>query len=191
MNVVILSSSPNTDGLTAACARAAATGLEEAGVPSKEIRLTDSDVGRCKQCSDGWGTCLREHRCQVADGFQALHATVLSADALALVTPVYWGEMSESMKAFTDRLRRCEATRSKETPLAGTWVLGVAAAGGGGGGGVTCMAQIERLCSHIGMKRFDLVGITRWTRAYQLEVIRAAAQELGRTIRREGADPGL
>ena len=183
VSVLILSSSPNTDGLTAACARAVATGLHEAGVPSREVRLTEAGVGSCRQCGNGWGTCLEEHRCQAEDGFQALHRQVLESDALALVSPVYWGEMSESMKAFTDRLRRCEATRWQgEKPLGGRWLLGVAAAGGGGGGIVSCTEQMERLCSHLGLKRFDLIGVTRWTRDHQLDAMRAAARELGRKI---------
>ncbi len=182
MNVMILSSSPNRDGLTAACAQAVAAGLGDAGVGSREVRLTDSVIGRCRQCGNGWGTCRSEHRCQVEDDFPALHGEALAADALALVSPVYWGEMSESMKAFTDRLRRSEATRSGSRPLAGKWLLGVAAAGGSGGGIVTCLSQVERLCAHIGLKRFDLIGVTRWTRAHQLDVIRAAARELGRML---------
>ena len=183
MNVIILSSSPNTDGLTAACAAAVSQGLSDAGADAREVRLTDTDVGRCLQCGDGWGTCRPEHRCQVEDGFQALHQTLLGAGAMALVTPVYWGEMSESMKAFTDRLRRCEATRPEgQRPLSGRWLLGVAAAGGSGGGTITCLGQMERLCAHIGLRRFDLIGVTRWTRVHPLEVIRAAAREMGRAV---------
>ena len=65
------------------------------------------------------GECRPEHECQVEDDFQALHGRMLQADAYVLVTPVYWGEMSESAKAFADRLRRCEATRGDESGLAG------------------------------------------------------------------------
>jgi hypothetical protein len=115
MTALILSSSPNTDGLTAACVDAVRSGLNAGGVDAHEVRLTDANVGVCRQCSDGWGTCRSDHVCQVADGFQAVHARVSDADALIVVTPVYWGDLSESAKAFVDRLRRCEATAGDES----------------------------------------------------------------------------
>jgi len=89
MNVIVISSSPNTDGLTAACAAAAVEGARLAGGQAEEIRLNDLDVGMCQACDNGWGTCLQDHECQVADDFQALHARMLQADAYVLVTPVY------------------------------------------------------------------------------------------------------
>ena len=182
MDVVILSSSPNTDGLTAACAAAVAVGLKKAGVGFTEVRLTDADIGVCQQCDNGWGTCRNENFCKVEDGFQPLHQRVIKADALAIVTPVYFGEFSESMKAFIDRLRRCEAKKPDRNPLGGRWLLGVAAAGGGGGGTVSCMEQIERFVAHVGMKRFDLIGITRWTRTNQLLAIESSARALGEAM---------
>jgi multimeric flavodoxin WrbA len=129
MNILVISSSPNTNGLTAACAAAAVEGARQAGAQAEEIRLNDLLVGMCQACDNGWGTCRTDHACQVSDDFQALHARVLEADAVVLVTPVYWGEMSESAKAFTDRLRRCEATRGSESGLADKTVLSAFAVG--------------------------------------------------------------
>ena len=106
MNVLVIYSSPNDDGLTAACSAAAVEGAREAGADVEEVRLNDLDVGMCAACNNGWGTCQTAHECQVKDDFQPLHARICAADALILVTPVYWGEMSESAKALTDRLRR-------------------------------------------------------------------------------------
>ena len=134
MNVTVVSSSPNTDGLTAACAESTLDGLAATGVDTNDVRLCDMNVGMCEQCGDGWGTCQRQHRCQVTDDFQDLHQTVLDSEAVILITPIYWGDFSESMKAFTDRLRRCEALREDDSGIFGTWFVGVAAAGGGGGG---------------------------------------------------------
>ena len=102
MNVIVIYSSPNDDGLTAACSAAPVEGAREAGADVEEVRLNDLDVGMCAACNNGWGTCRTAHECQVKDGFQALHARFCAADALVLVTPVYWGEMSEPAKAFAD-----------------------------------------------------------------------------------------
>jgi len=185
MNALILSSSPNTDGLTAACVDAVRSGLAAGGVDEHEVRLTDSNVGVCQQCSDGWGTCRSDHVCQVSDGFQAVHARVRDAAALILVTPVYWGDLSESAKAFVDRLRRCEATAGDESPLAGRWFMGVAAAGGSGGGQISCLEQMERLVGHIRMKRWDLIPLCRWTREAKLNAIESSARALGRGMQEE------
>lgn len=181
MKIVLIQSSPNRDGLTAACAAAAVAGAREAGAEVEDIRLNDLDVGLCAACDNGWGTCRSEHRCQVEDDFQALHARVAAADALIIVTPVYWGQPSESAKAFLDRFRRCEATKGEGSALAGKYVLCVAAAGGSGGGTMTCLSELERWIQHLRANRWDLIPITRLTRSYKLDTIRAAAKALAAT----------
>lgn len=178
MHVLVLSSSPNTDGLTAACAAAAMQGVQQAGGQAEEIRLNDLNIGLCQACDDGWGACRSDHWCNTADDFQAVHTRVLTADALVLVTPVYWGEMSESAKAFTDRLRRCEATLGEASRLAGKPVIAVAAAGGSGGGMITCLASMERWIQHTRARVFDLIPVNRWSRDYKLVAISAAARAM-------------
>ena len=159
MRVLVLSASPNNDGLTAACARAAVEAVTGADV--LEIPLNGSGVGLCRACGNGWGTCQTEHRCQVEDGFQAIHRQVIGADALVLVTPVYWGEMSESAKAFTDRLRRCEASAGEASRLKNKSIIAVAAAGGSGKGLVSCLASMERLIMQLRAQPFALVSVNR------------------------------
>ena len=178
MEVVVISSSPNEDGLTAACAAAAVEGVRSAGGHAEEVRLNDLQIGMCEACDNGWGTCLSEHECQVEDDFQALHARVRQVDACVLVTPVYWGEMSESAKAYTDRLRRCEATRGDESGLCGKPVIAVAAAGGSGNGMITCLLSMERWIEHVRARKFDLIPVNRWSRGYKLVAIRSAARAM-------------
>lgn len=181
MHLIIIQCSPNDDGLTAACASAAAQGARQAGASVEEVKLNETHVGMCQACNRGWGTCQTEHECQVEDGFQALHQRILSADALVLVTPVYWGEMSESAKALTDRLRRCEATRDRAlggSKLSGKPYIAVAAAGGSGNGTITCLGSLERWGQHTGARVFDLIPVNRWTRDYKLDTIHSAACEL-------------
>jgi len=47
MNIIVFSSSPNKDGLTAACAAAAVEGVHQAGGQAEEVRLNDRQVGIC------------------------------------------------------------------------------------------------------------------------------------------------
>lgn len=175
MHYLVLMSSPNIDGLTAACSSAALEGLRQAGALAEEVRLNDLHINLCEACGNGWGTCQTDHRCQVLDDFQKLHDRVVHADGLVLVSPVYWGEMSESAKAFTDRLRRCEASSGKDSRLAGKPILAVAAAGGSGGGMITCLQSMERWIQHVQGRTFDLIPVNRWSKEYKLEAIRAAA----------------
>jgi len=180
MKVMVISSSPNVDGLTAACAGAAAAGVVQAGGQVEEVRLNDLNVGMCEACDNGWGTCRTEHQCQVEDDFQELHARALQADALVLVTPVYWHEMSESAKALADRLRRCEATKGDESGLFAKPVIAVAAAGGSGNGMITCLFSMERWIEHVRARKFDFIPVNRWNRAYKLAAIGEATQAMVR-----------
>jgi multimeric flavodoxin WrbA len=178
MNVIVISSSPNEDGLTAACAAAAVEGVQIAGGQAEEVRINDLQVGMCQACDNGWGTCLAQHECQVKDDFQALHARMMQADAYVIVTPVYWGEMSESAKALADRLRRCEATRGNDSGLSEKPAIAVAAAGGSGNGTITCLLSMERWLQHMNARVFDLIPVKRWTREHKLATIREAVRAM-------------
>ena len=178
MRVLVIHSSPNLDGLTAACARAALEGVGGAGGQAEVVRLNDLDIGLCQACDNGWGMCRSEHRCIQEDDFAALQGRFAAAEGYVLVTPVYYGDLSETMKAFTDRLRRCEATKGEASSANGKPVLAIAAAGGGGGGAITCLHSMDRWVQHVRAERFDTIPVTRRNRAYKLEAIREAAEAM-------------
>ena len=181
MKVTVFTSSPNSDGLTAACANAALHGIEDAGAESQHIDLNKLNIARCSVCGNGWGTCFKDHVCQVEDDFQETRSKIGDSDAYVIVSPVYWGEMSEPAKAFFDRLRRCEAFKEmlKENSIMHKKpVVGVAAAGGSGRGTNTCLASMERFFNHMGADIFDLIAVTRKTRPYKIDMIRACAREM-------------
>ena len=177
---LILSASPNIDGLTAACVDAALAGFADAGVAAKHYNLCTLSIARCRQCGNGWGQCLKEHTCVINDDLGLLQRDLAGALGLVIVTPVYYGEMAESAKCAFDRLRRCEATRGDAGALTGKPVLAVAAAGGSGGGVSSCLTSMERLSHHLRGQVADLIGITRRSRAYKLDTIRAAAIEMAK-----------
>lgn len=178
MKIMVLYSSPNPDGLTAVCAQSAAAGITQSGAEVESIALNRLNIGMCKACDDGWGTCADQHECQMLDDFQDLHAKILDMDGLVLVTPVYWGEMSEAAKALTDRLRRCEANKGDESGLKGKPIIAIAAAGGSGGGMITCLSSMERWIQHVRARVFDLIPVNRWSRSYKLAAIHAAGQAM-------------
>jgi multimeric flavodoxin WrbA len=184
VRVLVVTCSPNKDGLTEACGEAAKLGVLSGGGETISIRLNDRKLSSCKACKDGWGSCAKGV-CQVKDGFQMLHREFREADAFVVVTPVYWWDMSESAKALFDRLRRCEAMKESNR-VKGKPFLCVAAAGGTGYGTINCLASMERMFLQLNdLQHFDLasamcdfIGVTRKNRIYMLEAIRAAAENL-------------
>jgi multimeric flavodoxin WrbA len=185
MKILIITCSPNTDGLTAICGQAAEQGIREGNGEVALVRLNYLTISRCEACNNGWGSCREKGLCQVADDFQALHKQVGEADGLVVITPVYWWDMSESAKAFFDRLRRCEAMKDPNR-VKGKPFLCVAAAGGTGVGTINCLASMERMFLHLNNLHFfdlssamcDFIGVTQKNRSYMLEAIRAAAQQM-------------
>lgn len=178
MKITIFTASPNQDGLTAACGGAAKQAVDEAGAEVLYINLNTMNVGKCSACGSGWGTCRDKHICQVQDGFQKIHEVIADSDMFITVTPVYWGEMSESAKAFFDRLRRCEALKREGSILYGKPIIAVAAAGGSGNGTLTCLESMERLFKHVGATIFDLISITQKSRFYKIDTIKASVKAM-------------
>lgn len=177
MKIVAIHTSPNEDGLTASLANAALAGASDAGAETELVKLTEYEVSACRQCANGWYKCRDEGRCVIEDRFQEIREKVLEADAWVLVTPVYFGDLSESAKCFTDRLRRCNVG-AKGEGLAEKPVIGVAAAGGSGRGTATCLLALDRLFSHINAEIADLITVTRRSAEYKREATRAAAQAM-------------
>ena len=176
VKVLVVTSSPNEGGLTAACGESARQGVVDGRSPARVVNLNDFEIERCAVCENGWGPCFGEHRCRLDDDFAKLKTMFEEADSYVWVTPVYFGEPSEPFKAFFDRLRRCEATKSgeKKSALSAKPVVCVAAAGGSGNGAVHCLAEMERLARQLGAVPFDFVPVTQKTREYQLETIHDA-----------------
>ena len=134
-------------------------------------------------CGDGWGTCRDKHTCIYGeDGFNEIQSKIIEADLLILNTPVYWGEMTEIMKAFFDRFRRCEALKGAESAMADKHVLLIASPGGSGNGLISCLEQMERLCRHLSAKIYDFIGVNRWNREYKLAAIKEAAASMVKSI---------
>jgi multimeric flavodoxin WrbA len=177
MRIIAIQTSPNRDGLTANLAREALAGATAAGAETELVQLTDFEVASCWQCENGWYKCRDEGWCIIEDQFQQVRTKVNEADGWVLVTPVYFGDLSESAKCFTDRLRRCNIG-AKGEGLAEKPVIGVAAAGGSGGGTATCLLAMDRLFGHISAEVADLITVTRRSREYKGEAVHAAARAM-------------
>ena len=175
---VIITASPNTDGLTAACGKAAYDGIIGAGGTAEVIDLCKSNLQSCRMCGNGWGSCRELSKCINDDILAELQTKFRDAEGIVLVTPVYWWQPSESMRYFLDRFRRCEGFNKAGSAAKGKQTDLIAAAGGSGNGTAQCLVEMENWCRHVGAVPKDRIGITRFNREPMLRDIKDAASRL-------------
>lgn len=161
MRVVIVSSSPNEVGLTNSCVQVCRDTLEKSNVQVEWIVLNHYHIQKCEACGKrGWGMCLEEHKCKMDDDFNNLKEKIAEFDAMIVVSPVYFYEMSESAKTFFDRLKRCESF-DENWKLRGKNMLCIACAGGSGDGTENTLNSMKILAKFLHMEVVKQVGVTK------------------------------
>jgi len=192
MKLLIISGTPKKEGLSQSLASAAYEAAINQGAEAEIIQLLG--LSSCRMCGEGWGTCRTDHSCEFGntDNFNKFREKMGWADGFVFVTPVYWGEVSEGMKIFLDKLRRCEASKQWDSNIPGSsFLVGkssilVASAGGGGGGISSAFVQMERAISHMGGTTypynvfgfFDYIAVNRWNQDYKREALMNAVSAL-------------
>ncbi|OGO38149.1 MAG: hypothetical protein A2147_10535 [Chloroflexi bacterium RBG_16_57_8] len=161
MQAFIIAGSRNTEGRTARCANAIAKGLAKAGGKSEIVFLPTLKLERCRQCDpDGWGVCRREGYCVIKDDFDSVVEKLKAADVAVFANPVYFRDLSESVKTFLERLRRI-SFRQQKPPMQGKPAIGVCLAGGGGGGAPSACFNLETILQMIGFDTVDMINVRR------------------------------
>jgi multimeric flavodoxin WrbA len=154
-------------------------GLVSGGGEGESIYLPELTIERCRQCDErGWGICRTEAQCVIDDDFAPIVDQMRGADALVFATPVYFGDLSESMRAFTDRLRRICFHAADKGGMAGKPAIGVCVAGGGGGGAPSCAVSLERVLRTCGFDVVDMVPVRRQNLEMKLEVLQITGEWL-------------
>lgn len=167
MKVLILSGSRNREGQTARCIKAVQKGLAAGGAESEVIFLIEKNIERCRMCeADGWGICRRESRCIIEDDCAEVIEKVKAADALVFANPVYFADLSESMRSFLDRFRRTLFKPGKAPPpgfgmSGGTPAIGICYAGGSGNGTASASFILERILQTCGLDVVDMINVRR------------------------------
>lgn len=178
MKLLVISGNPKKDGLCESVIESIMIGAGDGGADVEKVRLCDIKMGRCVVCGSGWGPCKEKHVCIYGnDGFQEVSDKIEAADAVAFVTPVYWWEVSEALKSFMDRFRRCNFGENGR--LSGKQAMLVVTAGGTGNGIVSCLEQLESFCKHTGATIYDFIGVNRWNSDYKRKATYEAAKALG------------
>lgn len=179
MRAMILSGSRNPEGRTARAVNAIAAGFREAGGEVDIVFLPELAIERCRQCdSDGWGLCRREGRCTVEDDFPSLVDKIKTSDVAVFVNPVYFLDLSESMKAFLDRLRRICFLQEGAQGTRGIAAVGVCLAGGSGYGAPSCCLILERVLQTCGFDVVDMIPLRRQNLAIKLPALESIGEWL-------------
>ena len=179
MKVIAILGSRNPKGRTASAAGAFLEGVGDAGGRAEQVFLTEQKIDACRQCEqDGWGTCRTEGRCVIEDDFAALVEKLRGAEAVVFATPVYFGDLSESMRAFLDRLRRTCMHEGGKDGIAAKPAVGICVAGGGGGGAPSCAMSMEKVLGHCGLDLLDVIPVRRQNLQMKLSVLKATGRWL-------------
>ena len=162
MYILAILGSRNPKGRTAQAAHALLQGASQTGSTIETVFLTEKKIERCRQCEDsGWGLCRREGHCVIEDDFAAVVEKIKEADAVVFATPVYFSDLSESMRAFTDRLRRTCMHEAGGRGIGDKPAVGLCVAGGGGGGAPSCTVNLEKVLGRCGFDMVDMIPVRR------------------------------
>ena len=183
MKSIMILGSRNPQGQTARAAQAFVEGLGESGTESERVLLPESNLERCRQCEDdGWGICRPEGKCVIEDDFASILESVIGADLVGFATPVYFSDLSESLRGFLDRVRRVTRHASTMAQLEGKPAVGICVAGGGGGGAPNCVLNLERTLSTCGFEVMDLIPVRRQNLELKQDLLRATGRWVAKQL---------
>ena len=99
--IVIMKGSPRKNGNSAILAEQVMAGGRDAGAEVENFDLHDMDIRPCKACD----TCQEsiDKDCVIQDDMQILYPKLRGADAIVIVSPIYWFTVCAQTKLFIDR----------------------------------------------------------------------------------------
>ena len=162
MQILAILGSRNPEGQTARATDALLNSAGGDGVTVERVFLPSCNMERCRQCDEqGWGTCRSEGQCVIEDDFPVVTEKARNADAMVFATPVYFSDVSESLRAYLDRLRRITRHDNGRKSIERKPAIGIAVAGESGNGAPTCIQSLERLLQGCGMDVLDMIPVRR------------------------------
>lgn len=162
MKLLVINGSRSAEGQTARAAKSLEAGAIRGGCTVETIYLPREEIACCRQCEDdGWGECRGGQKCVIEDGLAAILEKIREADLCVFATPVYFSDLSESLRALLDRLRRLCIHGAKADRIEGKPALGICVAGGGGGGAPRCCVNLEQILAVCGFDVVDMIPVRR------------------------------
>jgi multimeric flavodoxin WrbA len=184
MNSLMICGSTNPNGQTAQAAAAFGEGLELVGFSTETIFLPKMNIECCRQCGDnGWGICRTDGKCIIPDDLAPILEKIGNADLVVFGSPVYYSDLSESMRALLDRLRRVNQNQPTRPTPQGIPAVGICVAGGGGGGAPNCCVQLEKIITTAGFDVWDMVPVRRQNLPLKIDLLRESGKRYGESIK--------
>ena len=174
---MVILGSRNPEGQTARAANALVEGASAGTDACEKVLLPEVKIERCRQCDErGWGLCRSEGKCVIDDDFAALLEKLKAADGAVFANPVYFSDLSESLRAFLDRLRRVTRHDAGKVGITGKPALGICVAGGGGGGAPACALSLEKVLSTCGFDVVDMVPVRRQNLDMKCDILKTVGR---------------
>lgn len=162
MKILMLSGSRNPEGQTARAANGILAGVKQAGGDVESIFLPELEIERCRQCeANGWGLCKEKGRCVIDDDLSGILEKIQAADVIVFANPVYFGDLSESMRAFLSRVRRTTRHEKGQAVVEGKPAVGVCVAGGSGNNAPECCFILDKFLMKCGFDVVDMIPVRR------------------------------
>ena len=177
MKVTLISGTGSRQGQTAGAISAFERGVLGGGAEVEKFFLPAVTIERCRQCEDnGWGICREQATCIIEDDFVSIVDTIKASDAVVFATPVYSGDMAESLRAFLDRLRR--TCFHQKRPIKGMPAVAFCVAGGSGRNAVSCCIALEKYIVMCGFDLVDIVPVRRQNLDFKKPILEATGKWL-------------
>jgi multimeric flavodoxin WrbA len=152
--------------------------LNRLGNEVEHICMNKKNVQKCNACGKrGWGICSERHVCIQKDDFNGIYKNMNDFDAYIFITPVFFHEMSESAKAFFDRLKRCDAFYD-DSKIKGKKIVCIACAGGSGTGTEETLKSFDTLSYFLKTEMVGRIPVTKFNFEEQKEEIKKCCSEL-------------
>lgn len=162
MKILGINGSPRKDGNTAILIRTIFKELNEQGIDTELIQISDVTIKGCIAC----GGCLvhKNERCVIkSDHFNECLAKMVDADGIILGSPVYSADITSQMKALIDRASIVLAANKGLLK----YKVGAAVVAARRGG---AMSAVDTLHHFLHTKEMFLVGSTYWNMVYGREI---------------------
>lgn len=104
MNALAINGSPRKGGNTEILLGKVLEPIAAAGHRTEIVQVGGTDIRGCTGC----GACrvLKNRRCAIADAFNPVFEKMIDANAIAIGSPTYFGDMTPETKALIDRAGR-------------------------------------------------------------------------------------
>lgn len=99
-NILVLTGSPRKGGNSEQLADAFIKGAQSAGHRISRFDAAEKTVKGCRACNACWS---KGEACVFEDGFRELAPMLAKAEALVLVSPLYWFAVTAQIKAALDK----------------------------------------------------------------------------------------